>query len=152
MPDLEHNKQDVMAFYDLMFNQCRPREAIERYAGEQYIQPIQVLLTARKGSSPISRKPLAITPASVWNSNEWSPRATTWSFIVASIGPVIMYGPASTSSGSMIRARSWNTGTCCKSCPIRLQIPTECSESARSLRGFSSRPRIQTGRLPSDSR
>jgi predicted SnoaL-like aldol condensation-catalyzing enzyme len=38
MPDLEHNKQDVMAFYDLMFNQCRPREAIERYAGEQYIQ------------------------------------------------------------------------------------------------------------------
>jgi predicted SnoaL-like aldol condensation-catalyzing enzyme len=27
-----------MAFYDLMFDQCRPREAIERYAGEQYIQ------------------------------------------------------------------------------------------------------------------
>jgi hypothetical protein len=23
MPDLEHNKQNVMAFYDLMFNQCR---------------------------------------------------------------------------------------------------------------------------------
>jgi len=38
MPDLERNKQNVMAFYDLMFNQCRPRDAIERYAGEQYIQ------------------------------------------------------------------------------------------------------------------
>jgi predicted SnoaL-like aldol condensation-catalyzing enzyme len=38
MPDLEHNKQNVMAFYDLMFNQSRPREAIERYTGEQYIQ------------------------------------------------------------------------------------------------------------------
>ena len=38
MPELEHNKQNIMAFYDLMFNQCRPREAIERYAGEQYIQ------------------------------------------------------------------------------------------------------------------
>jgi predicted SnoaL-like aldol condensation-catalyzing enzyme len=38
MPDLEHNKQNVMAFYDLMFNQCRPRDALERYAGEQYIQ------------------------------------------------------------------------------------------------------------------
>jgi predicted SnoaL-like aldol condensation-catalyzing enzyme len=37
MHDLERNKQNVMAFYDLMFNQCRPREAIERYAGEQYI-------------------------------------------------------------------------------------------------------------------
>jgi len=35
---LERNKQTVMAFYDLMFNQCKPREAIERYSGETYIQ------------------------------------------------------------------------------------------------------------------
>lgn len=38
MADLERNKQTVQAFYDLMFNQCRPREAIERYTGAQYIQ------------------------------------------------------------------------------------------------------------------
>ena len=31
-------KRDATAFYDLMFNQCRPREAIERYAGTEYIQ------------------------------------------------------------------------------------------------------------------
>lgn len=35
---LARNKQTVTAFYDLMFNQCKPREAIERFAGEQYIQ------------------------------------------------------------------------------------------------------------------
>ena len=35
---LEQNKQNVMAFYDLMFNQCQPAEAIERYAGDVYIQ------------------------------------------------------------------------------------------------------------------
>jgi predicted SnoaL-like aldol condensation-catalyzing enzyme len=35
---LERNKQNAMAFYDLMFNQGKPREAIERYAGEAYIQ------------------------------------------------------------------------------------------------------------------
>lgn len=35
---LERNKQAVTAFYDLMFNQCRPSEAIERYAGDVYIQ------------------------------------------------------------------------------------------------------------------
>jgi predicted SnoaL-like aldol condensation-catalyzing enzyme len=38
MSRLEDNKANVMAFYDLMFNQCRPREAIERYAGAEYIQ------------------------------------------------------------------------------------------------------------------
>ncbi len=38
-PDrLERNKQNVQAFYDLMFNQCRPAEAIERYAGATYVQ------------------------------------------------------------------------------------------------------------------
>jgi predicted SnoaL-like aldol condensation-catalyzing enzyme len=35
---LERNKQTAKDFYDLMFNQCRPREAIERYVGANYIQ------------------------------------------------------------------------------------------------------------------
>jgi predicted SnoaL-like aldol condensation-catalyzing enzyme len=35
---LEQNKANVMAFYDLAFNQCKPAEAMERYAGEGYIQ------------------------------------------------------------------------------------------------------------------
>jgi predicted SnoaL-like aldol condensation-catalyzing enzyme len=35
---LEQNKQTVTAFYDLMFNQCQPAEAIEKYVGEVYIQ------------------------------------------------------------------------------------------------------------------
>ncbi|MBI1186655.1 MAG: hypothetical protein GC206_04885 [Alphaproteobacteria bacterium] len=38
MSDLEANKRNVRAFYELMFNACRPREAIEAYAGEVYIQ------------------------------------------------------------------------------------------------------------------
>jgi predicted SnoaL-like aldol condensation-catalyzing enzyme len=35
---LERNKQTVMSFYDLAFNLCQPAEAIQRYAGEVYIQ------------------------------------------------------------------------------------------------------------------
>ena len=34
----EKNKNNAKAFYDLMFNQCRPREAIEKYVGDVYIQ------------------------------------------------------------------------------------------------------------------
>ena len=35
---LERNKRNAMEFYDLMFNQCQPAAAIERYAGDVYIQ------------------------------------------------------------------------------------------------------------------
>jgi len=34
----ERNKRNVVAFYDLMFNQCRPADAIAHYAGATYIQ------------------------------------------------------------------------------------------------------------------
>lgn len=34
----EANRENVIAFYDLMFNQCRPAEAIERYVGDIYVQ------------------------------------------------------------------------------------------------------------------
>ena len=35
---LARNKDTAVAFYDLMFNQSKPREAIERFAGDTYIQ------------------------------------------------------------------------------------------------------------------
>jgi predicted SnoaL-like aldol condensation-catalyzing enzyme len=34
----ERNKKTAMAFYDLMFNQNRPAEAVDRYAGASYTQ------------------------------------------------------------------------------------------------------------------
>ncbi len=35
---LERNKKNVVAFYDLMFNQNQPAEAMALYAGETYTQ------------------------------------------------------------------------------------------------------------------
>ena len=34
----DERKQAAMAFYNLMFNECRPREALEQYVGDEYIQ------------------------------------------------------------------------------------------------------------------
>ena len=38
MPTPSENKENAIAFYDLMFNRCEPRAAIERYVGDVYIQ------------------------------------------------------------------------------------------------------------------
>ena len=35
---LERNKSAAIAFYELMFNQCRPAEAVQRYVGREYRQ------------------------------------------------------------------------------------------------------------------
>jgi predicted SnoaL-like aldol condensation-catalyzing enzyme len=35
---LQQRKDAAIAFYDLMFNQSKPREAIEKYVGDVYIQ------------------------------------------------------------------------------------------------------------------
>lgn len=34
----QKNERTVKDFYDLMFNQCRPAEAVEKYVGAEYIQ------------------------------------------------------------------------------------------------------------------
>ena len=35
---LEKNKKTAIEFYELMFNECEPAEAIEKYVGDEYIQ------------------------------------------------------------------------------------------------------------------
>ena len=49
MADLAQNKANVIAFYELMFNDCRPREAIEAYAGAEYIQHNPHVETGKEG-------------------------------------------------------------------------------------------------------
>jgi len=46
---LERNKKNVMAFYDLMFNQNNPSEAIKRYVGDVYIQHNPLVADGKEG-------------------------------------------------------------------------------------------------------
>ena len=36
--NIAENKQNAVAFYDLMFNKCEPAKAIKKFAGDVYIQ------------------------------------------------------------------------------------------------------------------
>ena len=45
----DRNKQAALAFYDLMFNQCRPAEAVERYVGDRYVQHNPVMPDGKEG-------------------------------------------------------------------------------------------------------
>jgi predicted SnoaL-like aldol condensation-catalyzing enzyme len=36
--DLEYNKRIVREYYEMAFNDKKPREAVERYVGDEYIQ------------------------------------------------------------------------------------------------------------------
>ena len=49
MTDLARNKANVVAFYRLMFNDCQPREAIDRYVGDAYIQHNPHVATGKDG-------------------------------------------------------------------------------------------------------
>lgn len=49
MTDPAQNKANVIAFYELMFNDCQPREAIERYIGDEYIQHNPHVATGKDG-------------------------------------------------------------------------------------------------------
>ena len=49
MTDAAQNKANAIAFYELMFSDYRPREAVARYVGAEYIQHNPHVATGKDG-------------------------------------------------------------------------------------------------------
>jgi hypothetical protein len=142
----DRNRRNALAFYDLMFNQCKPREAIDRYAGATYTQHnphvadgkqafidwFECMATELSGKQVLFRS----SPTGRWN----GATATSWS---------------ERASCSPIRDWSWRSSTRLRS-PSVTALTWRLSADGRArrrssprqlaCRGMSALDRIEQGR------
>jgi predicted SnoaL-like aldol condensation-catalyzing enzyme len=90
---LEENEKNVIAFYDPMFNQCKPAEAIEKFTGDVYIQHNPAVADGKEAFIEYFRAWKRTIPENVLTSNAALPRETMSFSIFIRSGRVIATGP-----------------------------------------------------------